>query len=123
MFREPALSCGFSTFRRAPHQPRLAGPPNLQISICALRSLIFILLLNLAIAECDGTVGESLPARIMAHDNNSSPLLIDLIPKDFADVLSSFGIERSRWLVGKKDRRISCQSARNGDSLLLSRTK
>src|SRR6266436_4236822 len=123
MFREPRPSCGFLTFRRAPQQWRLPAPLNLQISICAWRSLIFGLLLDLAITQRDGTVGEFSPARIMAHDDNGSPLLIDLIPKNLANIFASLGIERSGWLVGKKDRRISCQRAGNGDPLLFSRTE
>jgi hypothetical protein len=80
-------------------------------------------LLNLAITQRDGAVGEFSPARIMAHDNNSSPMLIDLIPKDLADVFSSLGVERSRWLVREKDRGISSQGPRNGHSLLFSRAQ
>src|SRR5712675_325515 len=104
MFREPLPSCGFLMFQRAPQQWRLPAPLNLQLSICAWRSLIFGLLLDLAITQRDGTVGEFSPARIMAHDDNGSPLLINLIPKDFADVFSSHG-------------------PRNGHSLLFSRAE
>jgi len=79
--------------------------------------------LNLAIAEVDGAVGELSPARIMAHDNDGSSMRTNLIPKYFTDVLSGFGIQRGGWFVCEKDRRISCQSARNGDPLLLSRAE
>src|SRR6266404_616874 len=78
------------------------------------------LLLNLAIAESDGAVGKFAPARIVAHDNDGSPVLANLISKNFADVLSGLGIERGGWLVREKDRRISRQGARDGDALLFS---
>src|SRR5712672_3423156 len=123
MFREPPPNCGFLMFQRAPQQWRLAPPLNPQISICAGRSLIFGLLLDLAITQRDGAVGEFSPPRIMAHDDHGSPLLINLIPKDFADVFSSLGVERSRWLVCEKDRGISSQGPRYGDSLLFSRAQ
>jgi len=81
------------------------------------------LLLNLAIAESDDAVGKIPPTRIVADNHDGSPMLTNLIAKDFADVLSSLGVERSGWLVGEKDWRISSQSAGNGDSLLLSRAE
>jgi len=78
------------------------------------------LLLNLAIAEGDGAVGEFTPARIVAHNDDGSPVLASLVSKNFADVFSGLGIERGGWLVREKDRRISRQGARDGDALLFS---
>src|SRR5258705_3292161 len=57
------------------------------------------LLLNLAIAEGDGAVGEFTPARIVAHNDDRSPVLASLVSKNFADVFSGLGIERGGWLV------------------------
>src|SRR5205807_3200086 len=59
----------------------------------------------------------------MAHNNDGSVMLGNLIAKDFANVFSGLGIERCGWLVGEQDRRISCQGARDGDALLLSRAE
>jgi hypothetical protein len=53
---------------------------------------MFHLLLNFAIAESDGSIGELAPARIMANDHNGSLVPVNLISKDFTNVPSSLGI-------------------------------
>src|SRR5258707_1612036 len=74
------------------------------------------LLLNLAIAEGDGAVGEFTPARIVAHNDDGSPVLASLVSKNFADVFSGLGIERGGWVLPPKERRIFRPGPRHGDA-------
>jgi hypothetical protein len=56
----------------------------------------------------------------VAHDNYGSPVLDDLISKNFTDVPSSQSIEGGRRFICEKNGRIPCQRSCNRNALLLS---
>jgi hypothetical protein len=59
----------------------------------------------------------------VGHDNNSSPIVINLISENLTDVPSGLGIQRRSRLVRKKNGRISGQGPRNCNALFFPRTE
>src|SRR5579875_3622295 len=74
---------------------------------------------NLAIDDTDRAVGVRCHNRVMGSDDKGFAGLLAQVGDEFEDILTIFGIQVTRRLIGNHKSRVGSQRPRNRDALLL----